>query len=183
MSENVAPLFRVSILLQLRVIFSYFAFRVVSHLFLLNHCSKHDAIYSAPRSQNFDGGFGSTLDAESHAGQIFCCLGALAIAGALVCVLVLSCLEFFLHPISLGRRLPIPSLASLLNLPLLLTCVVYPLNSFAPVFAGSRRPPAARLVAVRTPAAVRWSQRPTRKEGGRLLLVVSYMLTVLELVF
>jgi hypothetical protein len=41
-----------------------------------------------PRSlQNFDGGFGSTLHAESHAGQIFCCLGALAIAGALVCVI------------------------------------------------------------------------------------------------
>jgi geranylgeranyl transferase type-2 subunit beta len=33
--------------------------------------------------QNFDGGFGAVAGAESHSGQIFCCLGALAIAHAL----------------------------------------------------------------------------------------------------
>jgi len=33
--------------------------------------------------RNFDGGFGCVPGAESHAGQIFCCVGALAIAGAL----------------------------------------------------------------------------------------------------
>ncbi|MCO5615079.1 hypothetical protein L7F22_069367 [Adiantum nelumboides] len=33
--------------------------------------------------KNFDGGFGCTPGGESHAGQIFCCVGALAIAGAL----------------------------------------------------------------------------------------------------
>ncbi len=33
--------------------------------------------------QNFDGGFGAVPGAESHAGQIFCCVGALSIAGAL----------------------------------------------------------------------------------------------------
>ena len=32
---------------------------------------------------NFDGGFGCAPGAESHGGQIFCCVGALAIAGAL----------------------------------------------------------------------------------------------------
>jgi prenyltransferase beta subunit len=32
--------------------------------------------------QNFDGGFGCVPGAESHAGQIFTCVGALAIAGA-----------------------------------------------------------------------------------------------------
>ena len=33
--------------------------------------------------QNFDGGFGSVPGAESHAGQIFCCVGALAITNSL----------------------------------------------------------------------------------------------------
>ena len=32
---------------------------------------------------NFDGGFGAVPSAESHAGQIFCCIGALSIANAL----------------------------------------------------------------------------------------------------
>jgi len=34
------------------------------------------------RCRNFDGGFGNSPGAESHAGQVFCCVGALAIAGA-----------------------------------------------------------------------------------------------------
>ena len=29
--------------------------------------------------RNFDGGFGAVPGAESHAGQIFCCVGALSI--------------------------------------------------------------------------------------------------------
>ncbi|VEU37828.1 unnamed protein product [Pseudo-nitzschia multistriata] len=33
--------------------------------------------------QNPDGGFGSMRGAESHAGQVFCCVGALSIAGSL----------------------------------------------------------------------------------------------------
>jgi len=33
--------------------------------------------------RNFDGGFGCVPGAESHAGQIFCCVGALSIAGSL----------------------------------------------------------------------------------------------------
>ena len=33
--------------------------------------------------QNMDGGFGSMKGAESHAGQVFCCVGALAIAKSL----------------------------------------------------------------------------------------------------
>ena len=32
---------------------------------------------------NFDGGFGGMPNAESHAAYVFCCVGALAIAGAL----------------------------------------------------------------------------------------------------
>jgi prenyltransferase beta subunit len=30
--------------------------------------------------RNFDGGFGSVPGSESHAGQVYCCVGALAIA-------------------------------------------------------------------------------------------------------
>ncbi|KAJ8633319.1 hypothetical protein MRB53_026655 [Persea americana] len=33
--------------------------------------------------KNLDGGFGCTPGGESHAGQIFCCVGALAITGSL----------------------------------------------------------------------------------------------------
>jgi geranylgeranyl transferase type-2 subunit beta len=33
--------------------------------------------------RNFDGGFGCTPGAESHAGQVFCCIGALSIAHSL----------------------------------------------------------------------------------------------------
>jgi geranylgeranyl transferase type-2 subunit beta len=33
--------------------------------------------------KNFDGGFGAVPGAESHAGQIFCCIGALSIGNAL----------------------------------------------------------------------------------------------------
>ena len=35
------------------------------------------------RCQNFDGGYGAVPGAESHGGQIFCCVGALAIGHAL----------------------------------------------------------------------------------------------------
>lgn len=33
--------------------------------------------------QNYDGGFGTTPGAESHSGQIFCCVAALAITNNL----------------------------------------------------------------------------------------------------
>uniref|UniRef100_A0A914RUB1 Geranylgeranyl transferase type II subunit beta n=1 Tax=Parascaris equorum TaxID=6256 RepID=A0A914RUB1_PAREQ len=32
---------------------------------------------------NFDGGFGTRPESESHAGQVYCCLGSLAITGRL----------------------------------------------------------------------------------------------------
>jgi geranylgeranyl transferase type-2 subunit beta len=35
------------------------------------------------RCKNFDGGYGAVPGGESHAGQVFCCVGALAIAGGL----------------------------------------------------------------------------------------------------
>jgi geranylgeranyl transferase type-2 subunit beta len=63
-----------------------FSYCVLNCLSLLNRLHLIDlpkAVEFVLRCQNFDGGFGSMLDAESHAGQIFCCVGALAIADAL----------------------------------------------------------------------------------------------------
>jgi geranylgeranyl transferase type-2 subunit beta len=41
------------------------------------------AVHFIAECINFDGGFGAVPTAESHAGQIFCCVGALSIAQAL----------------------------------------------------------------------------------------------------
>ena len=41
------------------------------------------AIEFVTRCYNFDGGFGTVPGSESHAGQVYCCVGALAIAGSL----------------------------------------------------------------------------------------------------
>lgn len=38
------------------------------------------------KCRNYDGGFGMAPGAESHAGQIFTCVGTLAIAGKLDCI-------------------------------------------------------------------------------------------------
>jgi prenyltransferase beta subunit len=58
-------------------------YRTVSFCSLvITMSSKHFHI-TFYRCRNFDGGFGAVPGAESHAGQIFCCVGALSIAGAL----------------------------------------------------------------------------------------------------
>lgn len=43
----------------------------------------HKAVKYILSCRNFDGGFGCVPGAESHAGQVFCCIGALAIAHSL----------------------------------------------------------------------------------------------------
>ena len=43
----------------------------------------HKAVRYILSCRNFDGGFGSVPGAESHAGQVFCCIGALSIAHSL----------------------------------------------------------------------------------------------------
>jgi prenyltransferase beta subunit len=66
--------------------FTYCAFQ---SLVLLN--AFHNDIIDIPLAVQYvlqcrnlsDGGFGSCIGAESHAGQVFCCIGALAIAQAL----------------------------------------------------------------------------------------------------
>jgi geranylgeranyl transferase type-2 subunit beta len=65
--------------------FSYCALSVLSLLNALDHdsVSVPKAVDFIKRCKNFDGGFGAVPGAESHAGQIFCCVAALSIAGAL----------------------------------------------------------------------------------------------------
>jgi geranylgeranyl transferase type-2 subunit beta len=45
--------------------------------------NKEKAVEFIIKCKNFDGGFGAVPGAESHAGQIFCCIGALSIANSL----------------------------------------------------------------------------------------------------
>ncbi|CAG8518352.1 4481_t:CDS:2 [Ambispora gerdemannii] len=63
--------------------FSYSALSCLSLLKRLDAVDVNKAIDFIMKCKNFDGGFGSTPGAESHAGQIFCCVGALAIVNSL----------------------------------------------------------------------------------------------------
>ncbi len=63
--------------------FSYCALNCCSLLGRLDLLDVKAATDFVARCRNFDGGFGAVPGAESHAGQIFCCLGALAIGNAL----------------------------------------------------------------------------------------------------
>ncbi|KAF2725417.1 geranylgeranyl transferase type 2 subunit beta [Polychaeton citri CBS 116435] len=75
--------------------FLYAAFNALSLLNMMPHQRPAEpplinvpaAIAHIVASQNFDGGFGITPGAESHSGQIFTCVGALAIAGQIETVL------------------------------------------------------------------------------------------------
>lgn len=67
--------------------FSYCALSVLSLLSSitsgLNAIDIGKAVEYIASCQNMDGGFGSMKGAESHAGQVFCCVGALSIAKSL----------------------------------------------------------------------------------------------------
>ncbi|CAG8488826.1 9390_t:CDS:2 [Dentiscutata erythropus] len=63
--------------------FSYTAISCLSLLKRLDAIDVKKAIEYIMLCKNFDGGFGNTPGAESHAGQIFCCVGALAIVNSL----------------------------------------------------------------------------------------------------
>eukprot|EP00815_Leptocylindrus_aporus_P009770 CAMPEP_0116062024 /NCGR_PEP_ID=MMETSP0322-20121206/7461_1 /TAXON_ID=163516 /ORGANISM="Leptocylindrus danicus var. apora, Strain B651" /LENGTH=347 /DNA_ID=CAMNT_0003547149 /DNA_START=35 /DNA_END=1078 /DNA_ORIENTATION=- len=67
--------------------FSYCALSTLSILGLLNNDDPMIDVDLAAEyvvsCRNFDGGFGCIPGAESHAGQIFCCIGALSLANAL----------------------------------------------------------------------------------------------------
>ncbi|CAA2993635.1 geranylgeranyl transferase type-2 subunit beta 1-like [Olea europaea subsp. europaea] len=63
--------------------FSYIAICSLALLHQLDKINVEKAVKYILSCQNLDGGFGCTPGAESHAGQIFCCVGALAITGSL----------------------------------------------------------------------------------------------------
>ena len=61
--------------------FLYGAFNALSLLDLLDLVDVGKAVAHIQSCTNFDGGFGVTPGAESHAGQIFTCVAALTIVG------------------------------------------------------------------------------------------------------
>merc|ERR1711865_405509 len=63
--------------------FSYCALACLKILGRLDAVRVVDAISFIKQCQNFDGGFGCVPGAETHAGQIFTCVGALAVVDAL----------------------------------------------------------------------------------------------------
>ncbi|KAJ6694495.1 hypothetical protein OIU85_005201 [Salix viminalis] len=63
--------------------FSYLAICCLSILHRLDKMNVEKAVNYIASCKNVDGGFGCTPGGESHAGQIFCCVGALAITGSL----------------------------------------------------------------------------------------------------
>lgn len=63
--------------------FSYCALSCLSLLDRLDSISVDKAAQYVASCCNFDGGFGCVPGAESHAGQVFCCIGALSIAKSL----------------------------------------------------------------------------------------------------
>lgn len=63
--------------------FTYCALSSLSILKSLDRVDVSKAAQFIMACQNFDGGFGCTIGAESHAGQVFTCVGALSIAKCL----------------------------------------------------------------------------------------------------
>eukprot|EP01084_Bolivina_argentea_P004197 7983_1 len=63
--------------------FSYCALASLSILNRLHDIDTNKASEFVATCKNFDGGFGCVPGAESHAGQVFTCVGALSIAGRL----------------------------------------------------------------------------------------------------
>ncbi|XP_019055247.1 PREDICTED: geranylgeranyl transferase type-2 subunit beta 1-like isoform X3 [Nelumbo nucifera] len=63
--------------------FSYIAICCLSLLHRIDKINVEKAVNYVVSCKNLDGGFGSIPGGESHAGQIFCCVGALAITGSL----------------------------------------------------------------------------------------------------
>ncbi|PLB54225.1 beta subunit of rab geranylgeranyltransferase [Aspergillus steynii IBT 23096] len=63
--------------------FLYGAFNALSLMGLLDMVDVPKSVAYVQKCENLDGGYGIRPGAESHAGQIFTCVGALAIAGRL----------------------------------------------------------------------------------------------------
>ena len=80
--------------------FSYCALSILSLLSSfsdgINCINLGKAVEYIASCQNMDGGFGSMKGAESHAGQVFCCVGALSIAKSLDVIRHLDLLAWWL---------------------------------------------------------------------------------------
>lgn len=63
--------------------FLYGALNALSLMGLVRLVNVDKAVEHIQSCANFDGGYGTSPGAESHSGQVFTCLGALAIAGRL----------------------------------------------------------------------------------------------------
>ncbi|KAJ5902272.1 beta subunit of rab geranylgeranyltransferase [Penicillium taxi] len=63
--------------------FLYGAFNALSLLGLMDMVDVSKAVTYVQSCENFDGAYGISPGAESHAGQVFTCIGALSIAGRL----------------------------------------------------------------------------------------------------
>lgn len=63
--------------------FLYGALNALSLLHLTSLVDMTKAVHYVQLCANFDGGYGVSPEAETHSGQIFTCVGALAIAGRL----------------------------------------------------------------------------------------------------
>lgn len=61
--------------------FSYCALNALALLGRMNRINVDKAVEFIGRCRNFDGGFGAVPGAESHSGQIWCCVAALALVG------------------------------------------------------------------------------------------------------
>ena len=65
--------------LEIDTRFSYIALSCLRILGALDRVDVDKAVEFIARCKNFDGAFGCIPEAESHAGQTFCCVAALAI--------------------------------------------------------------------------------------------------------
>lgn len=63
--------------------FLYGALNALSLMGMLHLVDVDKAVQHVHSCANFDGGYGTSPGAESHSGQVFTCVGALAIAGRL----------------------------------------------------------------------------------------------------
>lgn len=63
--------------------FSYCGLSSLKILEAMDQVDVEKAVEFILKCRNFDGGFGGMPLMESHAAYVFCCVGALAVAGAL----------------------------------------------------------------------------------------------------
>jgi geranylgeranyl transferase type-2 subunit beta len=68
---------------EVDVRFVYSALNCCALLSLLDQLDVKRAVAWVLQCQNFDGAFGAAPGCESHTGHVFCCVGALSIAGAI----------------------------------------------------------------------------------------------------